>query len=132
MPEEPEIDTDKLREAIDEEIEKNGAAFLRGVAMSTSVLAALAQNNCGPQYANAARGPGSFLENLFGTNSNNPPPPGAADLGPQSGTFRTVCVRLCEVFPDGTSTLVTRALLNLTHRESDEHPAPLVPGERFR
>src|SRR6266850_951056 len=29
-----------------------------------SVLAALAQNNCGPQYANAARGPGSFLETL--------------------------------------------------------------------
>src|SRR3984893_9835973 len=27
-----------------------------------SVLAALAQNNCGPQYANAARGPGRFLE----------------------------------------------------------------------
>jgi hypothetical protein len=43
-----------------------------------------------------------------------------------------VCVRLCEVFSDGSSALVTRALLNLTHRESDEHPAPLVPGERFR
>jgi putative CocE/NonD family hydrolase len=41
-----------------------------------------------------------------------------------------VCVRLCEVFPDGTSALVTRAVQNLTHRESDEHPAPLVPGER--
>src|SRR6266852_6080724 len=36
-----------------------------------SVLAALAQNNCGPQYANAARGPGNFLENLFGNNNNN-------------------------------------------------------------
>jgi uncharacterized protein len=42
-----------------------------------------------------------------------------------------VCVRLCEVFADGTSALVTRALQNLTHRESDEHPTPLVPGERF-
>src|SRR6266852_7950623 len=30
-----------------------------------SVLTALAQNNCGPQYANAARG-GNFLDNLFG------------------------------------------------------------------
>src|SRR5437899_9497401 len=29
-----------------------------------SVLLALAQNNCGPQYANAVRGPGNFLENL--------------------------------------------------------------------
>src|SRR6202051_558470 len=60
-----------------------------------SVLLALAQNNCGPQYANAVRGPGNFLENLFGNNNNNPGPPGA-DLGPQSGTFRTVCVRSCD------------------------------------
>jgi uncharacterized protein len=42
-----------------------------------------------------------------------------------------VSVRLCEVFADGTSALVTRALQNLTHRESDEHPRALVPGERF-
>jgi hypothetical protein len=64
-----------------------------------SVLAALAQNNCGPQYANAARGPGSFLENLFGNNNNNSNPmtPGV-DLGPQSGTYRTVCVRTCDGF----------------------------------
>jgi hypothetical protein len=66
-----------------------------------SVLAALAQNNCGPQYANAARGPGSFLENLFGGNNNNnnnisPMVPG--DLAPQSGTYRTVCVRTCDGF----------------------------------
>jgi Protein of unknown function (DUF2865) len=60
-----------------------------------SVLIALAQNNCGPQYANAATGPGNFLNNLFG---NNPAPPGAADLGPQSGTYRTVCVRTCDGF----------------------------------
>src|ERR1700716_841491 len=32
-----------------------------------SVLTALAQNNCGPQYANAGRG-GNFLDNLFGNN----------------------------------------------------------------
>jgi hypothetical protein len=64
-----------------------------------SVLLALAQNNCGPQYANAAPSPGNFLQNLFG-NSNpngNPNQPGA-DLGPQSGTFRTVCVRSCDGF----------------------------------
>src|ERR1700688_4592677 len=50
-----------------------------------SVLTALAQNNCGPQYANVAPGPGSFLQNLFG--NNNPGAPGApgADVGPQSG-----------------------------------------------
>jgi hypothetical protein len=73
-----------------------------------SVLAALAQNNCGPQYANAARGAGSFLENLFG-NNNNPGPPGA-DLGPQSGTFRTVCVRSCDgaYFPISFATVPGR------------------------
>jgi hypothetical protein len=58
-----------------------------------SVLTALAQNNCGPQYANAARGGGNFLDNLFG--NNNPGGPGS-DFGPQSGTFRTVCVRTCD------------------------------------
>src|SRR5713226_6087012 len=49
-----------------------------------SVLLALAQNNCGPQYANAARGPGNFLDNLFGNNNNSNPNPGApgVDLGP--------------------------------------------------
>src|SRR3979411_1785769 len=60
-----------------------------------SVLLALAQNNCGPQYAhaaregNAGRGPGNFLENLFGNNTYPSAP--SADLGPQSGTYRTVC-----------------------------------------
>jgi hypothetical protein len=65
-----------------------------------SVLTALAQNNCGPQYANAAPGPGNFLNNLFGNNNNNNPgvPSGGGDVGPQSGTFRTVCVRSCDGF----------------------------------
>src|SRR6202163_1464315 len=74
-----------------------------------SVLLALAQNNCGPQYANAARGPGNFLENLFGNNNNNPGAPGV-DLGPQSGTFRTVCVRTCDgaYFPVSFATVQAR------------------------
>src|SRR6266404_3921079 len=74
-----------------------------------SVMLALAQNNCGPQYANAARAPGNFLDNLFGNNNNNPGPPGA-DLGPQSGTFRTVCVRTCDggYFPISFATVPAR------------------------
>src|ERR1700712_1952578 len=74
-----------------------------------SVLLALAQNNCGPQYANAVRGPGNFLENLFGNNNNNPTTP-SADLGPQSGTFRTVCVRSCDgaYFPISFATVPAR------------------------
>jgi putative CocE/NonD family hydrolase len=42
-----------------------------------------------------------------------------------------LAVRLCDVAPTGASTLVTRGLLNLTHRESHEEPSPLVPGERY-
>ena len=77
-----------------------------------SVLAALAQNNCGPQYANAAPGPGNFLQNLFGGNNNpgnNPGVPGV-DLGPQSGTYRTVCVRSCDggYFPISFATVPAR------------------------
>jgi hypothetical protein len=59
-----------------------------------SVLTALAQNSCGPQYANALNnggGPGNFLANLFGNNNPNPGAPGAdVGGGPQSGTYRTV------------------------------------------
>jgi uncharacterized protein len=36
--------------------------------------------------------------------------------------------KLCDVFPDGTSALVARGLLNLTHRRSHSRPAPLQPG----
>jgi hypothetical protein len=36
--------------------------------------------------------------------------------------------RLCDVFPDGTSALVSRGVLNLTHRESHTAPKPLEPG----
>jgi hypothetical protein len=43
-----------------------------------------------------------------------------------------VAVRLCDVAPDGASVLVTWGLLNLTHRDSDESPESLVPGQRYR
>ena len=36
--------------------------------------------------------------------------------------------RICDVFPDGTSALVTRGVLDLTHRNGHAHPEPLVPG----
>src|SRR5882757_5322038 len=77
-----------------------------------SVLIALAQNNCGPQYANAAQSQGgNFLSNLFGgNNANNPPGAPPSDLGPQSGTFRTVCVRTCDgaYFPISFATVPAR------------------------
>nr|WP_183876513.1 DUF4337 domain-containing protein [Rhizobium sp. BK491] len=42
MPEEIEVDTDKLREAIDEEIEKKSGSLLRSIALTTAFFAALA------------------------------------------------------------------------------------------
>jgi Protein of unknown function (DUF2865) len=77
-----------------------------------SVILALAQNNCGAQYANAVQqqqGPGNFLNNLFGNNSISPGVP-PADVGPPSGTYRTVCVRSCDgaYFPISFATVPAR------------------------
>lgn len=76
-----------------------------------SVLLALAQNNCGPQYAAAARNSGSFFDNLFGNNNNNnnnPIPP--VESGAPSGTYRTVCARSCDgyYFPISFATVPSR------------------------
>jgi hypothetical protein len=65
-----------------------------------SVIGALAQNNCGPQYrVAAAPRPKGILEALFGggDNPDGPLPPGTVD--PQIGTgggYRTLCVRTCD------------------------------------
>lgn len=42
-----------------------------------------------------------------------------------------VVARLCDVALDGTSLLLSRGALNLTHRGSHEHPSPLTPGEAY-
>ena len=43
-----------------------------------------------------------------------------------------VYVRLCDVAPDGASTRVSYATLNLTHRQGHEEPQDLIPGERYQ
>ncbi|MGD8634738.1 MAG: CocE/NonD family hydrolase C-terminal non-catalytic domain-containing protein, partial [Anaerolineales bacterium] len=43
-----------------------------------------------------------------------------------------IVVRLCDVSPTGESLLISRGFLNLTHRDSFEHPEPLEPGEFYR
>jgi hypothetical protein len=68
-----------------------------------SVLVALGQNDCGPQYRQYANtGPGGFFENLFG-GGNVATSPDA----PLSGTYRTLCVRSCDgyYFPVSYSTV---------------------------
>ena len=52
-------------------------------------------------------------------------------------TFRSsepvafAAARLTEVLPDGTSVLVSRGILNLTHRDSHTDPEPLEPGAAY-
>ena len=43
-----------------------------------------------------------------------------------------VAVRLSDVAPDGKATRITYGLLNLTHRDSREHPSLLEVGKRYR
>ena len=43
-----------------------------------------------------------------------------------------LAVRLCDVHPDGASLRVSYGMLNLTHRDGHETPAPLVPGQRYQ
>ncbi len=43
-----------------------------------------------------------------------------------------VACTLSEVLPGGAATRVAYGLLNLTHRESHEHPTPLEPGRRYK
>jgi hypothetical protein len=63
-----------------------------------SVLAALAQNNCGAQYRNAARAPGGFFDQLLGRGESSEPSSDLANPLAQTGTVRTVCVRTCDGF----------------------------------
>ena len=42
-----------------------------------------------------------------------------------------IAARLNEVSGDGASTCITFGLLNLTHRQSHEHPRALEPGRRY-
>ena len=39
-----------------------------------------------------------------------------------------VSAKLCDVFPDGTSALVSRGIVNLTHRSSHDRPEAMEPG----
>lgn len=83
---------------------QGGAAGDREAQRQT-VIGALAQNNCGPQYRAAANQQRGFFESLFGGNRSSSVPvgpggPGGGLLAPEgpSGTYRTVCVRTCDGF----------------------------------
>jgi hypothetical protein len=73
-----------------------------------SILVALGQNDCGPQYRQYATAPGGFFETLFGIRTPFGTAPDAPLSG--SGTYRTVCVRTCDgyYFPISYSTVPTK------------------------
>jgi Protein of unknown function (DUF2865) len=89
-------------------------------AQRQSILIALGNNNCGPQYRAAAQAgqQRGFFDQLFGSGTNNGPGPGPAGSGgiissapgPMGGTYRTVCVRTCDgyYFPIAFSTTPDR------------------------
>jgi uncharacterized protein len=49
-----------------------------------------------------------------------------------SAPVQYLSARICDVFPDGTSALVTRGILNLAHREGHDRPRALEPGVPVR
>jgi len=74
-----------------------------------TILSALAQNDCGPQYR-AYANRGGFFESLFGPSSGPGSIFSAPDLGLPGNTYRTLCVRTCDgyYFPISYSTMPTR------------------------
>jgi hypothetical protein len=85
------------------ELERNQGNSADREGARRSVLAALGQNDCGPQYRGYVnRSSGGFFENLFGPGTIVPP----QETSP-SNTFRTVCVRMCDgyYFPISYSTI---------------------------
>lgn len=71
-----------------------GAGSFERDQQRRSVMAALAQNNCGPQYAARANQGGGIFDTLFGGGNNS----GNPDFGAPSNTYKTVCVRTCDGF----------------------------------
>ena len=95
---------DQARSTLDRmqmQLEQLQGGTTQRAAQRQSLLIALGENNCGPQYRSAAlqgqqRG---FFDRLFGgLGGENGPGPGevvtAPDVGPMGNTYRTVCVRV--------------------------------------
>jgi hypothetical protein len=72
----------------------NGGTTQRAEARR-SLLISLGDNNCGPQYRQAALAgqQGGFFDRLFGNNNG-----GFTPSGPMGSTYRTICVRSCDGF----------------------------------
>ena len=79
-----------ILERMQNELERLHGGHVERAAQRRSLLIALGDNGCGPQYRSAAvrAQQGGFFERLFG---------GGPFFGPNdAGTFRTICVRTCD------------------------------------
>jgi hypothetical protein len=86
-------------ERMQNNLERLNGGTAERAAERQSLLIALGDNNCGPQYRSAALAgqQGGFFDRLFGGNGNGgqyTPAPS----GPMGGTYRTICVRTCDGF----------------------------------
>ncbi|MGH6683307.1 MAG: DUF2865 domain-containing protein [Pseudolabrys sp.] len=88
---------DQQRNALERfqnQLEQLSGGTTERAAQRQSLLIALGDNGCGPQYRSAAlQGQqGGFFDRLFGGNSGGLSTPS----GQMGGTFRTICVRTCD------------------------------------
>jgi hypothetical protein len=113
---EPQIDRmranlDRMQQEVSQLRGGNSDANYTRDLQRRQILVSLGQNNCGPQYRNVALPPArprGFLEQLFGSNDESPDV--NPNTMPEGGSFRTVCVRMCDgaFFPISFSTVQAR------------------------
>jgi hypothetical protein len=80
------------------------------------------------------------LEEAYSTSWSTPPLtapveilgyPEAMIYASVSTDIAALSVRLIDVAPDGTAALITKGVLNLTHRDSHSDPSPVEPGQVY-
>jgi len=86
-----------MLERMRNDLERLNGGTAERAAQRQSLLVALGDNGCGPQYRSAALAgqQNGFWDRLFGNGGNGVL---TTPLGPMGGTFRTVCVRTCDGF----------------------------------
>ena len=108
------------------ELEQLNGGTTERAAQRQSLLIALGDNGCGPQYRSAALAgqQGGFFDRLFGGNGGM----FSAPSGQMGGTFRTICVRTCDGFyyPD-----FVRDLVGSLPRRRTDLPAHVPGGGSF-
>ncbi|MFN3657820.1 MAG: DUF2865 domain-containing protein [Pseudolabrys sp.] len=85
-------------ERLQNDLERLNGGTTERAAQRQSLLIALSDNGCGPQYRQAAIAgqQGGFFDRLFGNSSSGGGLFSSTPSGPMGGTYRTICVRTCD------------------------------------